>query len=150
MQWQLVMVLAAGLVTGADKPQGGPASQDRAPLQGTWTLVSLETGVSLASLLSWDDLTGARLMVRGDRYDCRLGKLGLEAAYTIAPRQPKAIDLAVTSGPDKGKVIRAAYEVRGDTLRICYRQQQGAERPATCRVRPAGETVIITWQRLHR
>jgi uncharacterized protein (TIGR03067 family) len=142
------MILAAGMAAAADKPRDELSSPDRKELQGAWMLVSVEAGVSLVSSLSMDDLADARLIVQGDRYHFRLGKLGLEATYTLAPvQQPNAIDLVITSGPAKGKVIRAIYALQGDTLRICYRRLPGGERPTACSVRPDGETLIITCKR---
>ncbi len=41
--------------------------------------------------------------------------------YTLhAATQPKSITITGTEGPNQGKTFPAIYELKGDTLRICY------------------------------
>jgi uncharacterized protein (TIGR03067 family) len=63
--------------------------------------------------LSLDIADGAYTVKVGDVVD--KGTLKIDPAA-----KPKAMDIIGTDGPNKGKTFLAIYELKGDTLRICY------------------------------
>jgi uncharacterized protein (TIGR03067 family) len=148
MRWLLRLTVAAGLLAAADGPCCDPAKGDRALLQGTWQLLSIEADVSQLSALCPDDLSRARLTIQGDRCTLTFAGTCWRGAYTAAAGdRTKALDLAITAGPDKGKRVRALYALAGDTLRVCYHPRPGAERPAGFTRAPGSDVLVIIWQR---
>ena len=97
--------------------------QDLDGLQGTWNIVSLEMdGQKMPG-------TGARIVVRGDRFST----IAMGATYegTVAVHQtsvPKSFDLRFEAGPEKGNTSLGIYELDGDTWKICL-ATRGFERP---------------------
>ena len=52
-----------------------------------------------------------------------------KGTYTLdTTTKPKSITITGTEGPNNGKTYPAIYELKGDTLRICY-DLSGAKRP---------------------
>jgi uncharacterized protein (TIGR03067 family) len=148
MRLPFVLAVAAGLLATRQGPGCDPAKSDRDRLQGTWRLVSVEAGIPQLSELSMEDLANARLVVQGKRCSLTFGGTHWRAAYTLhAGKRPRAIDLAITSGPDKGQVVRAVYALEQDRLRLCYHPKPGGKRPAALRAEAGAEIVLITWER---
>jgi RNA polymerase sigma-70 factor (ECF subfamily) len=120
-------------------PQG-----DNALLQGTWVPVSvLVDGKEIPQ-----DGHDLRFVFAGDRVTTRLaGMNSAEYSFTLdSGRRPKTIDLTVLTMPLKDKVFRCAYELDGDTLKICFPGEDG-QRPPEIASRPNTGVVLITLQR---
>ena len=148
MRWLFRLTVAAGLLAAAAGRCCDPAKGDKPQFQGTWQLLSIEADVSQLSALCPDDLSRARLTIQGDRCTLMLGGTRWQGIYMItAGGRPKALDLAITAGPDKGKRVRALYALTGDTLRLCYYPRPGAERPAGFTRAPGSDVLVIIWQR---
>ena len=67
---------------------------------------------------------------------------GIEGSVTLdASTQPKAIDLDVN-----GRIIRAIYELEGDTLRMCYNLTSD-ERPKEFESKPDSGLIVVVHKR---
>jgi uncharacterized protein (TIGR03067 family) len=139
------LLLAAGLMLAADKPRSDSFTKDQEKLQGTWELVSVEFN---GQGISVKDLKDARLMVKGKQYNFKLHKMALEFTFCMDPaKKPKAIDLKVASGPDKGKVYHGIYVLEGNTYRICRRSEPDKSRPTAFVTKKASGLMMVVWKR---
>jgi uncharacterized protein (TIGR03067 family) len=137
----MTLLVAAPLVA-ADKP----AKNDKARLQGNWSLVSVEIE---AKPVSMDELKEARLVVSGDHYSFTLGKDRLEITFKMDEgKKPKSIDLTVIEGPEKGKAYYGIYKLEGDTYTICRSTEPNKERPTEFATQPVSGHMIVVWKRV--
>ncbi len=145
MKLRYLAALTAGLLVAADTPPPKSAGPDYDKLQGGWRLVSVEVN---GQPLAMEQLTDARLKVRGERYGFRLGKTALEMTYRLRPdQQPKAIDLTLASGTNKGKTYFGIYRLEGDTYTICRPTEPGKERPTAFVTKPGSGLMLVVWKR---
>jgi uncharacterized protein (TIGR03067 family) len=134
-------LLVAAPLAASDKP----AKNDKARLQGTWSLVSVEIDKKAVSM---DELKEARLVVSGDHYSFALGKDRLEITYKMEEgKKPKAIDLTVIEGPEKGKTYHGIFKLEGDTYTICRTTEPNKERPTEFATQPGSGLMIVVWKR---
>src|ERR1700704_2476482 len=72
------------------------------------------------------------LTIQGDKFLLRKDAVIIsEGTMTPHPRKkPKAIDETITTGPNKGKVFSAIYEIDDEHHKICF-AAAGKERPMT-------------------
>jgi uncharacterized protein (TIGR03067 family) len=56
------------------------------------------------------------------------------------------MDVKGTKGPNKGKTFPAIYEVKGDTLRVCY-DLDGKERPREFKTEKGKKYFLVTYER---
>ena len=52
-----------------------------------------------------------------------------------------------TEGPNHGKTFPAIYEIKGDTLRICY-DLSGVKRPTEFKSVPGTRLYLVTYSRI--
>jgi uncharacterized protein (TIGR03067 family) len=62
-------------------------------------------------------------------------------------QRPKAIDLTLAAGPDKGKTFLGIYKLEGDTYTICRPVDPGKERPTAFATRPGSGLMLVVWKR---
>jgi uncharacterized protein (TIGR03067 family) len=113
-------------------------------MEGKWKVEKAEAGGSEIESPELKDLTvtitGSRYEVLAkDRQDA--GTLKLDET-----QKPKWMDATDTEGEDVGKVIKAIYELSGDTLRVCY-ALDGGERPKELTTKPDSPLLLITYKR---
>lgn len=118
MKHGLVTALALTFLLAANPP----ANQDKAvkeeldKLQGTWRITSLEMD---GKPIPQEFLKEAKIIVKGDKFESRVG-VPYTGTVKIDPTQkPKTIDLVFESGPEKGNTSLGIYELDGDTWKIC-------------------------------
>lgn len=140
------LILSVGLVIGSDTVDQELAKTDAAKLQGTWTIVSVELG---GIPLELAHLNGARLTVQGQRYSFRLEGVALEFTCSLdASKTPRAIDLTVADGLDKGRVYRGIYKLDEDRYTICRGVLPDQERPTAFDTRSdSGLIMMVVWKR---
>jgi uncharacterized protein (TIGR03067 family) len=150
MRRLLLPALAAALMLAA-APREAQDQADKAQLQGTWRLAAVEIDKKPIDMQSLKDDKGVMvgtLAIKGDAYSFRLGKDRLEIVYKLIPdAKPKAIDLTVTEGPQKGKTYRAIYRLEGDTYTVCRHVEPEKERPTEFATRPDSGLMLVVWKR---
>jgi uncharacterized protein (TIGR03067 family) len=141
MLWiALVGLIAVGMVSAREKQTAQSDS-----LQGNWALTSVELN---AQVLSMEKLKDARLTVKDTQYTLQLGDIGVEMTHVLhADQQPKAMDLTIAAGPDKGKTFRAIYKLEDDTLTVCRSIKPDVERPTKFATAPESGLMLVVWKR---
>ena len=133
---------------------GGPSAlaDDKADLekevkkfQGTWTIESSVTG---GKELTADELKGFILTFEGDKHTLKKGDDVFQVGtQKIDPsKSPKTIDVTMTEGPNKGKVMLGIYEIDGDTMKVCF-DPQGKKRPTEFKSGPGSENFVNVHKR---
>jgi uncharacterized protein (TIGR03067 family) len=141
----LLVLTAIGLLQASSAFADETKSQGKDSLAGTWKLTSVEIN---AQALSMEKLQEARLVVSGSKYSLLLGDTRLEMTHVLdADKRPKAMDLTIGDGPDKGKVFPAIYKLEGDKLTVCRNIMPDKDRPAEFATRPDTGLMLVVWQR---
>ena len=97
---------------------GQDAQGDKAKIQGTWKIVSIEVRAP-KDFLPKDALKAGKVVITGDKMSFSFGKVAFEVRYKLDPgKKPKTIDLLV----DKEKEAKAlgVYLLEGDDLKLCW------------------------------
>jgi uncharacterized protein (TIGR03067 family) len=138
----LLTLAALGVALAGDPagpPKGkGKGKSDQELFQGKWAVVAVEkSGMKIPEEFTKD----AAISVKGNTITVELLGETKEAKFKIDPsKKPKAIDLDF-----EGKEHEGIYELKGDTLRVCFPMEAGAKRPKT--FNSEGETVLATFKR---
>src|SRR5205814_1311594 len=135
---QMFLSLAIVMTLRAeDKPN------DAKDIQGTWLPVKAE----LRGAPMKDDLLKKIILkLDGGKYEVMAENLD-KGTYTINPAvKPRTIDILGTEGPNVGKKIPAIYELKGDTLRICY-GLGGGPRPTEFTSPSGTQNFLVTYKR---
>jgi uncharacterized protein (TIGR03067 family) len=130
---------------------GAPAD-DKADLekevrnfQGSWTIESSETG---GKAIPPGELKGLIVIFEGDKHTVKKGDEVIQVGtQKLDPsKSPKAIDVTMTVGPNKGAVMLGIYEIDGDTLKVCF-DPQGKKRPTEFKSPPGSENFVNVHKR---
>lgn len=116
------------------------------PLQGMWKVTAAELG---GRPLGGDFMRTTKLTIQGDRYTVMAESPDKGTLKVDASQSPKTMDVIGGEGPNKGKTILAIYEIKGDTLRICY-DLSGKSRPTEFKSKPDTPLFLATYQREKR
>jgi uncharacterized protein (TIGR03067 family) len=138
-------LVGTGLALGAEPVRLDPTQDDAARLQGAWAIDSVEVE---GNPFAMEKLSDARLFVHGQRYSFRFNGIELEMTYRLdAALTPKAIDLIVTDGPNKGKMFRGIYKLEDDRFTICRTTEPEEDRPTTFSTRRNSGLITVVWKR---
>ena len=133
----------------------GTLADDKADLekevrkfQGAWTFESSETG---GKELPASELAGLILTFEGDKHTVKKGNEVIQVGtQKLDPsKSPKAIDVTLTEGVNKGAVMLGIYEINGDTLKVCF-DAEGKKRPTQFKNAPASKTFVNVHKRLKK
>ena len=93
-------------------------------------------------------LKAMKLVLKDDKYTVTItGEQPDEGTTTLdTDKTPKAMDIKGTNGPNKGKTILAIYELKGDTLRVCY-DLSGKARPSEFETKPNTLLFFVEYKR---
>ena len=117
---------------------------DAKAIQGSWTPVQAELG---GQPLADDVLKTISLKLTDGKYEVLVGGHPDNGTYTLdAKTKPKSITVTGTDGPNSGKTFPATYELKGDTLRICY-DLSGTKRPAEFKSVAGTKLYLVTYNR---
>jgi uncharacterized protein (TIGR03067 family) len=136
---------------------GGPgaAADDKADLekevkkfQGTWTFESSEAG---GQQLPAGELKELVITFAGDKHTIKKGDQVVQVgAQKLDPsKSPKAIDVNMTEGPNKGVFMLGIYEINGDTLKVCF-DPQGKKRPTEFKSAPGSANFVNVHKRVKK
>ena len=119
-------------------------ADDLNAMKGKWKIEKAEAG---GKEIESDDLKSVLLTITGERYEVLVkdktdaGTLKLDES-----QKPKTMDSTDTEGENVGKVIKAIYEISGDTMRVCY-VLDGGERPTEFATKSDTALLLITYKR---
>ena len=117
---------------------------DAQAVEGNWRPVTAElAGRPMPEAV----LKTISLKLGGDKYEVFVGEHPDKGTYTLdGSTTPKGMTVTGTEGPNKGKTFPCIYELRGDTLRICY-DLSGAKRPGEFKSIPGTKLYLVTYSR---
>jgi uncharacterized protein (TIGR03067 family) len=133
----------ASIVLIATNPSDDAAKKDLAKFQGNWQLISMERD---GKKTTDEDAKKITLTVQGDKFVLRKDAVIIsEGTMTPDPtKKPKEIDETITTGPNKGKVFSAIYEINDEHHKICF-AAAGKERPTA--FSSSGGQLLQVWKR---
>ncbi len=117
---------------------------DADAVQGNWTPVEAVLG---GQSMSGDVLKTISLKLDNGKYEVFVAGEPDRGTYTIDPTtSPKSMNVTGTEGPNGGRTFPAIYEIKGDTLRICY-DLSGAQRPTEFKSIAGTRLYLVTYNR---
>jgi uncharacterized protein (TIGR03067 family) len=119
-------------------------ADDLKAMEGTWKVEAAEAG---GKKLESDELKELVVKIAGDHYEVKT-KDGTDAGTLKLDEKakPKTMDATKTEGFDAGKVVKAVYELTGETLRVCY-ALDGGERPTELATKEGAPVLLLTYKR---
>jgi uncharacterized protein (TIGR03067 family) len=88
-----------------------------------------------------------KLVLADGKYTVTVGEQTDEGTVKLDPaKTPRAMDIEGTKGPNKGKMIPAIYELKDNTLRICY-DLSGKERPKEFKTLADSKLFLVEYKR---
>jgi uncharacterized protein (TIGR03067 family) len=136
-----ILGLTASGRTGARADDKAEVEKERKKFQGTWTFESVETGGKEVPAAEFKGIT---VTFEGDKYTVSKGDEVIQAAkQKLDPsKSPKTLDVTVAEGPNKGAVMLGIYEIRGDTLKVCF-DPEGKKRPTQFKSASGSQTLVV-------
>jgi uncharacterized protein (TIGR03067 family) len=120
------------------RPSLARAAADRESLQGAWAVVSVESDGKV------DVGEKAFFLVMGNRASWQTPEGDMEGGLYLDPTsRPKAYDLATSK-----RTLEGIYELKCDTLRLCYDPSWESKRPRQFATGPGGRDVLLVLKRL--
>lgn len=137
--------LAASGVLADDKAD---LEQEIRKFQGAWTIESSTTG---GKELPADDLKALIVTFEGNQHTVKNGSEVIQVGtQKLDPtKSPKTIDVTMSEGPSKGKVMRGIYKFDGDTLTVCF-DPQGKNRPTEFKSPAGSENFLNVHKRVKK
>ncbi len=118
--------------------------EDSKKMDGTWIPVEAELG---GQKFPDEVLKTLRLTVSDGKYTVKAGEQVDKGTVKLDPAaEPRAMDITGTEGPNKGKMFPAIYELKGDTLRICY-DLSGKKRPTEFKTVKDTQQFLVSYKR---
>src|SRR6478736_6920194 len=138
-------ILSIGLaVTTALSAFAGNLPDDAKAVQGNWKPTKAELG---SQPMPDAILQSISLKLDNGKYEVFVGTQPDMGTYTVdAKTKPKSMTVTGTDGPNKGKTFPAIYELKGDTLRICY-DLSGQKRPTEFKSTAGTKLYLVTYSR---
>ena len=117
---------------------------DAKAIQGDWKPVKAElAGQPMAE----EVLKTISLKIGDNTYEVQVGNSPDKGTVTVdTSTTPKSMTITGTEGPNKGKTFPCIYELKGDTLRICY-DLSGVKRPAEFKTTAGTRLYLVTYAR---
>src|ERR1039457_3353469 len=135
----LGLVLATGLPAFA-----ADSLNDAKAVPGSWVPATAElAGQPMAEAV----LKSISLKLDHGKYEVFVGGNPDRGTYIIdSASKPKSMTITGTEGPNHGKTFPAIYELKADTLRICY-DLSGAKRPTEFKTVAGTRLYLVTYNR---
>jgi uncharacterized protein (TIGR03067 family) len=120
------------------------STDDAKSIQGNWRLAKAELA---GQAMPESVMKMISLKLDNGKYEVFVGEHPDRGTYTMDPAtDPKSITVAGVEGPNQGKTFPAIYELKGDTLTICY-DLSGAKRPTEFKTLPGTKLYLVTYNR---
>ena len=134
----LCLAVAASLTALAGDPP-----DDAKAVQGSWVPAQADLG---GQPMPDSVLKSIRLKLDKGRYEVWVGDKPDKGTYTLdSTSKPKSMTVTGTEGPNHGRTFPAIYELKGETLRICY-DLSGAKRPTEFKSIAGTKLYLVTYQ----
>jgi uncharacterized protein (TIGR03067 family) len=131
------IVLVSFAAVAADVP-------DAKAIQGDWKPVKAELG---GQPMAEEVLKTISLKIGEGTYEVHVGNSPDKGTVTVdSSTKPKSLTIVGTEGPNKGKTFPCIYELKGETLRICY-DLSGVKRPAEFKTAAGTKLYLVTYTR---
>ena len=122
------------------------AEDDIKLLQGTWLPVKAELG---GRSMNDEVLKTISLKFEQTNWVVYVGEHPDKGFYTVeTTTKPKNMTITGTEGPNHGRTFPAIYELKGDSLSICY-DLSGAKRPSEFKSVEGSKLYLVTYTRKH-
>ena len=119
-------------------------ADDLKAMEGTWKVEAAEAG---GKPVESEDLKSLEVKITGERYEVTIkDKVDAGTLKLDETKKPKTMDATDTEGDDSGKVVKAIYELTGDTLKVCY-AMDGGERPTEMATKEGSSLLMLTYKR---
>jgi uncharacterized protein (TIGR03067 family) len=140
----VISLAAGGALLGGDAGDAG--AKALAKIQGTWRFVSQEMAGQPRPPEEVKKLT---ITFKGDKWTVReAGKVVQAGTHKLDPTtKPGHVDAVVTEGQDKGSTMLGIYQLKEDTMKVCF-DPQGKERPTSFKPKEGQFAAVI--QREHK
>jgi uncharacterized protein (TIGR03067 family) len=148
-----LIVAACVLIAGVGIPREKP-KKDLDLLQGAWVIVGKEFMGKRANKEELKKL-GGEMVIKGALLTQWADDAGDKyvvstATWKLNPKaKPKRIDLTYTDDNYKGEKTLAIYELKGNTLRVCY-SMGNADRPTEFAGKVDGKALLVTYKRVKK
>ena len=135
------LVLTARGGTGARADDKADVEKELKKFQGTWTFESVEAGGKEEPAAEFKGMT---VTFEGDKFTVKKGDEVIQAGtQKLDPsRSPKTVDVTVAEGLSKGAVMLGIYEIKGDTLKVCF-DPEGKKRPTQFKSASGSQTFVV-------
>ena len=137
-------LITAVLVLGVLGLGGDKNSEVAKKLNGTWQLTK---GVVGGNAFPEAVTKKLKLELADGKYKLTGAESPDEGTFTVhADKKPAAMDITGTDGPNKGKTFLTIFELKGDTLKVCY-DLSGKTRPAKFESQPKTMLFLAEYKR---
>jgi uncharacterized protein (TIGR03067 family) len=144
------LVILATLQLAAEPRPEDAVKQEEMKLAGTWELTEAVGGGKPAPP---GKVKGVTAVFSGGKMSLVLpgDEPKREFTFKLDPAAtPKAIDLTALDGGFKGKTNPAIYQLEGDTLKLCMRNEPTKERPAKLASPEGSDLILMTFKKRKR
>ncbi len=117
--------------------------KDESKIDGTWLAAKAELGGKKFPKKAIENL---KLTLKDGDYEVVAESPDRGTVTYNKSADPKEMDIKGTDGPNKGKTFLAIYELKDDTLTICY-DLSGASRPTEFKTSPKTKLFLVTYER---
>ncbi len=115
-----------------------------AEMSGTWVPTAAELdGEKLPETV----YKTIKLVLKDEKYTVTVGKQVDEGTVKLdLETDPTGMEIKGTKGPNEGKTIPAIYELKDDTLKVCY-NLDGEKRPKEFKTTAGSNYYLVTYKR---
>ncbi len=141
---RLLLTVTTGLLITTDANDDA-AKKDLEKFQGNWTLISAEQN---GEKTPQGEVKKLKLTIQANKFVLQKDSVVIsEGTFSLDPaKKPKEINETVTTGPNKGKVFLAIYEIDDQHHKICF-AAAGKERPTVFSSKPGSGHLLQVWKR---
>ncbi len=148
--WLIVIIILVGCARtfkGTAQDASIPATlaiDDATAVQGNWQPAQAElAGKPMPDAV----LKSISLKLENGKYEVFVGTQPDRGTYTLdSATKPKSMTITGTEGPNLGKTFPAIYELKGDTLNVCY-DLSGAKHPTAFKSIAGTMLYLVTYNR---
>ena len=146
MHRPLLLVPFVAFLLAADAKDDDALKKEKAALRGKSKITKVQDW--LAGNPNEKLLVGKIVLIDDAVITVKDGDDAAESDYTIDPtKAPKELTAVFRNGEDKGKTMKAIYQLDGDTLIICD-SQPGKDRPKEFKPSETTQSMVVMLKRV--